>query len=283
MDEHTCTHDGCERPPRSRQQELCKLHYQQAWKAQQGTCTIEGCDRPYMASGMCGMHYKRIRNGIPFSAPIQGSGKAAGCAVDECGNQYHANGYCGQHAQRHRRTGDPKGYRREPRATFCAIFDCDGRHFGLGYCQAHYTRLRQQGAAQDVRTCAHCGASFHRRIAKIGSYQFCEACQRKSFWYGAAIRRERVRANDAPLTASDKLEAAQYRQIILADPCVYCGGASEAVDHIHPVAQGGSSRWDNYAPICRPCNSSKSDRTLLTALLAIGASRARSAPSRQAA
>lgn len=54
--------------------------------------------------------------------------------------------------------------------------------------------------------------------------------------------------------------------------CVYCGEASTAekeasrkailsVDHIKPIARGGSAAVENLACACRRCNSEKSDRT----------------------
>jgi 5-methylcytosine-specific restriction endonuclease McrA len=67
----------------------------------------------------------------------------------------------------------------------------------------------------------------------------------------------------------------QLRARILADSdvCIVCGhGASDAVDHIHPVARGGARLDpDNLAPIhgtngcptCgRKCNNEKGDKPL---------------------
>ncbi|MGW2515029.1 HNH endonuclease [Streptomyces scopuliridis] len=47
--------------------------------------------------------------------------------------------------------------------------------------------------------------------------------------------------------------------------CAYCdasfGGKVVAeVDHIAPLAKGGSHEWVNLAPACRECNCLKSDR-----------------------
>jgi 5-methylcytosine-specific restriction endonuclease McrA len=58
-----------------------------------------------------------------------------------------------------------------------------------------------------------------------------------------------------------------YVLIISRDPCAYCGAAAEAVDHVVPVARGGSGEWANLAPSCMRCNSSKRDEPLLTFLL----------------
>lgn len=60
----------------------------------------------------------------------------------------------------------------------------------------------------------------------------------------------------------------EWLTIIRADPCSYCGCPSDAVDHIKPLARDGANHWMNFAPTCRPCNSSKRDRELLPWLLA---------------
>lgn len=46
--------------------------------------------------------------------------------------------------------------------------------------------------------------------------------------------------------------------------CVYCGcdvSADPQCDHIHPISRGGANTLDNLATACRPCNSSKGDKT----------------------
>lgn len=42
--------------------------------------------------------------------------------------------------------------------------------------------------------------------------------------------------------------------------CQYCGNHAETVDHIVPLAAGGSSEPDNLCAACGSCNSSKRDR-----------------------
>jgi hypothetical protein len=44
--------------------------------------------------------------------------------------------------------------------------------------------------------------------------------------------------------------------------CVYCGSSDElACDHIVPRSRGGQNTMANLATACRPCNSSKRDKT----------------------
>jgi len=45
--------------------------------------------------------------------------------------------------------------------------------------------------------------------------------------------------------------------------CSYCGGAAESVDHVVPVALGGTNYEGNLAPACLRCNARKNDSLLI--------------------
>lgn len=77
------------------------------------------------------------------------------------------------------------------------------------------------------------------------------------------VRSYSVRRSQAPFDE----DALAYCDLIASDPCVYCGGESNQIDHIHPVSRGGDSRWTNLAPACRSCNARKSAKPLLQFLL----------------
>jgi hypothetical protein len=41
--------------------------------------------------------------------------------------------------------------------------------------------------------------------------------------------------------------------------CLYCGAASESIDHVHPRSRGGGSVTENCVPACLGCNGDKGD------------------------
>lgn len=45
-------------------------------------------------------------------------------------------------------------------------------------------------------------------------------------------------------------------------PCYYCGGKAESVDHLLPRSKGGKNDLANLVPACMRCNQMKSDMTL---------------------
>ena len=45
--------------------------------------------------------------------------------------------------------------------------------------------------------------------------------------------------------------------------CTYCDGVAETVDHVIPLARGGTNYEGNLTPACRSCNSRKQDRLVI--------------------
>ena len=59
-----------------------------------------------------------------------------------------------------------------------------------------------------------------------------------------------------------KLRDRQWRKSIhtyTAKSCIYCGKASESIDHVLPRSRGGLSITENCVPACLSCNGDKSD------------------------
>lgn len=71
-------------------------------------------------------------------------------------------------------------------------------------------------------------------------------------------RRARKRAAAGHATA----EQVRARFSMFGNRCAYCGGAAESIDHVIPLARGGSNWPANLRPCCSMCNSAKRDRPL---------------------
>ena len=52
-----------------------------------------------------------------------------------------------------------------------------------------------------------------------------------------------------------KLEPEVFHR--LGHNCLYCGEKAEVLDHVVPIAWGGTNDIENMQPICRRCNSKK--------------------------
>ena len=51
-------------------------------------------------------------------------------------------------------------------------------------------------------------------------------------------------------------------QFLKAHPfCADCNEPANEVDHIIPIAKGGSNQWDNLQPMCKSCHSRKTARS----------------------
>lgn len=67
-------------------------------------------------------------------------------------------------------------------------------------------------------------------------------------------------------------ETREYLEIIHHDPCCFCGGPKEHIEHIEPrdrwdLEIPGWNQWPNLSAACQPCNNRKSKRSLLTFML----------------
>jgi 5-methylcytosine-specific restriction endonuclease McrA len=67
-------------------------------------------------------------------------------------------------------------------------------------------------------------------------------------------RRQRIRENGLFLVTQ------QDAKRLLSGLCFYCGGPSEHIDHVVPVARGGSHSIGNLVGACQRCNQSKGSK-----------------------
>lgn len=124
----------------------------------------------------------------------------------------------------------------------------DGTPFGCKTCRNIQEATRKR--RRRPRPLTHLERFGHEKEftrAKGRAKSICMVCAR--------LRAGRVKMTD-PATL-------EFVSLLRRDPCCYCGGAMEAVDHIEPFAKGGSSTWDNLTASCGRCNRAKNKRTLL--------------------
>lgn len=103
-----------------------------------------------------------------------------------------------------------------------------------------YNRAYYQAKAEELRAYARAYAQAHYdeiKAVKDAKARGLEPCTRDSL---------------------------DYKEILKADPCAYCGAPCEHIDHIVPVIVGGSNQWENLTAACASCNGSKQARSLLT-------------------
>lgn len=69
--------------------------------------------------------------------------------------------------------------------------------------------------------------------------------------------RQYVRAKQPSPSSRNRVRGKLRAQILTPGArCHWCGKPATTVDHVHPVALGGTSHPDNLAPACATCNSS---------------------------
>jgi 5-methylcytosine-specific restriction endonuclease McrA len=71
-------------------------------------------------------------------------------------------------------------------------------------------------------------------------------------------------------TAEGRARVRAFRIHLQGDPCAYCGGVAEQLDHISPCVLGkqtGKYTWANLTAACTECNHAKGTRSLLGYLL----------------
>lgn len=56
------------------------------------------------------------------------------------------------------------------------------------------------------------------------------------------------------------LQVGVKREVLASGPCVHCGGPAEHVDHILPLALGGTDARTNLQPSCQTCNLKKGSK-----------------------
>lgn len=112
-------------------------------------CNIPECFSPSRCNGMCNMHYKRSRTGVPLDRPPRELTRHAPgtlCSVPECERLATSREWCSMHWKRWHKYGDPSFVdhprHREPG---CVIEGCAAPQVSRGWCVKHYQRWQAHG------------------------------------------------------------------------------------------------------------------------------------------
>jgi hypothetical protein len=220
---------------------------------------------------LCNKHYLRQRiHGDPAHR-FKPEGKQV-CSVAGCDGFCVGKGLCGTHYMRLKRTGttdDPR-----PIVQACDIPGCRRKYYGLGYCQMHYLRQRSGldlRLARDViegkRQCTRClvlhpveAFGVSERLSG-GRNIYCSSCLSDI----GHSRRAAKRANRYESVSRDTvLERDSWTCHLCAEPippeAAWPDPLSASMDHVIPLAKGGSHTYDNVKSAHLTCNIRKGAR-----------------------
>lgn len=253
-------------------------------------CSIDGCGRPVRRNGMCAPHSHRVQvygaverkcracgKNIP---PEAGVGKRycsdeckPVCVANGCQRKVLAKGLCKEHYRRKEHNGSisrtcltcgkefPIGatrgrkYCSDECKPKCIVQDCADIVEMDGHCPRHAAMLRKNGHLSNrTFTCVYCGETITRSYGERyikNTRKVCTEC--------AAVR---------------KRDHGWFRKKVIESgraECGICGDdidlalkwpdkASLSIDHIIPLALGGTNRESNLQPAHAGCNIQKGAR-----------------------
>lgn len=141
-----------------------------------------------------------------------------------------------------------------------------------------------------MKECTSCGKekpleSYYRnKTRKDGRLEECKSCWKKrdkDTYKNKDRRKLQIKARDANKSAArhgveGKVTTEQLMELFNERDwtCHYCGiyskGAGEmTLDHVEPMANGGSNTIDNCVPACYACNIAKGTKTVQEFLVSI--------------
>ena len=93
-----------------------------------------------------------------------------------------------------------------------------------------------------------------------------------------SIHRPKLKGRGRKRRGGARFQRNPWSMTLTKDPCVYCGGPVETLDHIRPISLGqqniqpliggfGANDWPNRAPSCVGCNQQKGSMGLLEFLI----------------
>lgn len=285
----SCKLDGCDGPADRPGTALgfCRKHYTAFKKhgdphvtlitiGNDPTCTQDECGRPHLAKGLCGAHYADLR-----------ASRQPPCSVDGCDRPIRTKGLCQPHYQRHLRLGTAKPERP-------IITDTPEGSQWCNQCQQvkpltdfGTSKARHRGVTSFCRDCISllCRTAWRDTMRERGDVWRKQnperAAEQGRRWRQA--NPEKVRAKQRRLKANNPERYRQYakngdhnrrarerdapgrtttsqrlaRWAYFGGLCWMCGTHADVLDHVKPLARGGSNWPANLRPACTRCNQRK--------------------------
>lgn len=291
--ERRCSVEDCERKvkarghcarhygvlQRTRRLETARLVSEERAADQNGECLETGCTREVTNSGRCAIHHNRFRSrhrmerlckgcgadltGLPRGRRYCSDDCKSRCHGPECDRTVSGQGLCSSHLKQRNKGEELRAIgSREKRPVNSPCEWCDdlvGENSTSTYCSwACRNMARRHSNVDTRRTCAQCGATIDYLTPANGSSgrltpvskRLCDKCRHRSA--SLYMSAEQVRERDG-------------------DNCGICGLPVPAdvlnphplaaeVDHVLPIARGGTHDPENLVLVHKTCNIAKGDK-----------------------
>lgn len=140
----------------------------------------------------------------------------------------------------------------------CVTDGCDEAPHARGLCRKHYA----QHWLEQNRDRVNAYNRVYLRTWRLENPDRERATRRRTYEKHRVSHVARAVARNRGLRMASP-ETLDYRLVLQADPCAYCGEPATDVDHIDPVVRGASNEWPNLTAACRGCNAQKGPKSLL--------------------
>lgn len=230
------------------------------WSRRMMVCAVPLCENRVRCRNLCDGHYTRLRKtgDVQADEPLrQRSPRPAICTIEDCDRSpVIARGMCDHHYNRvyYAEIADTKRVQSlawyHANAERCLARQRLRRPQGRAATNAHYERnadrirtLRRSQRAHDPITARAAERRWRSRNPDLVRLK---------------AARRRARKMGAPGSATVAQIAARVE--IFGSRCWMCHGPWTSIDHVKPLAAGGSEWPANLRPACTPCNSRKRSR-----------------------
>lgn len=242
---------GCNRPYHARG--MCRCHYSQWFKTQpRSKCSVDGCDRVVQAKGFCTTHYSSWHRATNAEYRSKRYDRVHDLVCQRCGISFRTkNGpeqrYCGLVCAKNKGKSTALVVYRPPRRVF-QLKEVKGK----GLWTSGQCRVCSRWFMSDI-TDVTCSAECRYRNHRIRANRDKERRRaRQHNAYVADVDRKRVFKLDA------------YRCHLCGKKCDRTKSVphpkAPTVDHVIPLAAGGTHEPANCRTACFKCNAVKGDR-----------------------